>query len=127
MHKARPESGEATNPIVAHLIEAFIDIISETNGITLMDTLDLMQNSLGAQRWPQVQPLIVEFKTQLQQFQIDFGLVLAAGHADRIDDANIQFACNDRRRHQAAAGNRDNGMKRAKPVQSPGQCPRSRR
>jgi hypothetical protein len=71
VHKARPESGEATNPIVAHLIEAFIDIISETNGITLMDTLDLMQNSLGAQRWPQVQPLIVEFKTQLQQFQID--------------------------------------------------------
>ncbi len=68
MQKSGPESSKST---VEMLTEALTEIISETNGITLMDTLVLMQNSVEAMKRPLIHPLVAEFKTLLQQFQID--------------------------------------------------------
>ena len=57
-----------------------------------------------------------------QDLQIALLGVVVAGNADGIDGAQAQFARNDRGGHQATAGNRDDGMKRADLIQPPGQC-----
>ena len=44
----------------------------------------------------------------LRTLQAALGLVVVVGgDADRLDHAQVQFARDDRRRHQAAAGDRD--------------------
>ena len=59
----------------------------------------------------------------LQYFQVALLGVIVARNADGIDDANAELARHDRRRHQAAAGDRDHGMKRPDFVEPPGQRP----
>ena len=49
--------------------------------------------------------------------------MVVAGDTDGIDDAKAEFARDDCRRHQPAAGDRDHRMKRPDLVESPGQRP----
>lgn len=53
------------------LTRALTDIISETNGINLSDTLELMANAETVRVKPIVQRLAVEFRNLLFQFQSD--------------------------------------------------------
>ena len=48
-------------------------------------------------------------------------VVVIAGDADRLDQADVEFARDDRRRHQAAAGDADDRLERPRLVQPPGQ------
>ena len=55
---------------------------------------------------------------------LDVALVLVvviAGDADGLDDAHVEFARHDRRRHQPAAGDADDRLERSRFVQAPGQ------
>ena len=62
-------------------------------------------------------------RNALQNLQIALLGVVVTGDADGIDDANAEFARDDGRRHQPAAGDRDDGMKRPDLVEPPGQRP----
>ena len=53
------------------LLSALIEIISETNGINLSDTLELMAGSESVRRKPEVQKLAAEFRALLFDFQSD--------------------------------------------------------
>ena len=59
----------------------------------------------------------------LQDLQSALPVVIVARDADGIDHAHAEFAGDDRRRHQPAAGDRDHGVERADLVQPPGQRP----
>ncbi len=62
----------ATNDnLTQDLKRALTDIISETNGINLSDTLELMASSENVRQKPQIQKLAVEFRNLLFQFQSD--------------------------------------------------------
>ncbi len=61
----------STNPLTSDLTVALTEIIGETNGITLMDTLELLLNSEGIQRRPELHRVVSEFQGLLQQYQID--------------------------------------------------------
>src|SRR5688572_28820080 len=72
VHKTRPASSPATSDALnRQLTEALIEIISETNGITLMDTLELLSQADGVQAKPELHGWVVDFQTLLQEFQID--------------------------------------------------------
>ncbi len=62
---------DLTNTLTNDLTIALTEIIGETNGITLMDTLELMLNSESIQRRPELHRVVSEFQTLLQQYQID--------------------------------------------------------
>lgn len=64
-------STDASDPTIRDLTIALTEMISETNGITLMDTLELLLNSTSTQNRPEIIARIAEFRTLLQQFQID--------------------------------------------------------
>jgi hypothetical protein len=51
------------------LLKSLIRIVSETNGITLVDTLDLLSHSELSSESPRAFELIQEFKTQLSKFR----------------------------------------------------------
>lgn len=53
------------------LVTCLIEIISETNGINLADTLELMLSSATVQKNPHVASAAAEFRSLLFQFQID--------------------------------------------------------
>ncbi len=53
------------------LTRALTEIISETNGISLSDTLELMANSDAVRQKPLIQRMAVEFRNLLFQFQSD--------------------------------------------------------
>ena len=53
------------------LVKALTTIISETNGITLSETLDLLLSSRLKKESPNAYDHVVEFKNLLNQFQID--------------------------------------------------------
>lgn len=53
------------------LTRALTDIISETNGINLSDTLELMSSSETVKHRPVIQKLAIEFRNLLFQFQSD--------------------------------------------------------
>lgn len=59
------------DPLTHDLLSALIDIISETNGINLSDTLELMAGSESVRQKPLVQKLAIEFRNLLFQFQSD--------------------------------------------------------
>lgn len=59
------------DPLTQELTIALTEIISETNGINLSDTLELMANSESLRHKPQIQKLAVEFRNLLFQFQSD--------------------------------------------------------
>lgn len=73
MQSTRQASSADSNDdsLTRQLTEALTEIISETNGITLMDTLELMLLAESIQNNPEVQIRISEFRTLLQQFQIN--------------------------------------------------------
>lgn len=82
MHKTRPastdisssasgENDPLSDALTRQLTEALTQIISETNGITLMDTLELMLQTESVQSDTEVHRRISEFQTLLQQFQIN--------------------------------------------------------
>ena len=62
-------------------------------------------------------------RNALQHLQVALLGVVVARDADGIDDAHAEFARHDRRRHQPAAGDRDDRMKRPDLVEPPGQRP----
>src|SRR5690606_6724098 len=51
-------------------------------------------------------------------------IVVVARDADRLDEADLELTRHDRRRHQAAAGDADDGLEGPGAVQAPGECPR---
>ena len=51
------------------LREHLIDIISETNGITLSDTLELCENSDFSNEYPKVKKQIHSFRRLLSEYQ----------------------------------------------------------
>lgn len=53
------------------LARSLTEIISETNGINLSDTLELMTNSESIRQKPNIQKLAIEFRNLLFQFQSD--------------------------------------------------------
>ncbi|RYZ73146.1 MAG: hypothetical protein EOP05_10320 [Proteobacteria bacterium] len=53
------------------LTRALTEIISETNGINLSDTLELMASSEPVRNRPVIQKLVIEFRNLLFQFQSD--------------------------------------------------------
>ncbi|MDX9730457.1 MAG: hypothetical protein RBT63_01685 [Bdellovibrionales bacterium] len=59
------------NTKVEELTQAFIEIISETNGITLDDTLELMMNSERIRKDPSLGKIINEFRGLIAAFQTD--------------------------------------------------------
>lgn len=61
------KSGSLTHTLFKSLVE----IISETNGINLSDTLELMANSESVRQNHLVQKLTIEFRNLLFQFQAD--------------------------------------------------------
>jgi hypothetical protein len=65
VNKTGPHSG------VTQLTQALTEIISETNGITLMDSLELMLNAGAVSDQPEIHQQIIEFQGLLQKFQID--------------------------------------------------------
>ncbi|CAN5701886.1 hypothetical protein BH10BDE1_BH10BDE1_02290 [soil metagenome] len=58
-------------PLVEELTQAFIEIISETNGIALGDTLELMMNSDRIQNNENLRSQIQEFRELISAFQTD--------------------------------------------------------
>src|SRR6185437_7164339 len=62
-------------------------------------------------------------RNALQHLQVTLLGVVVACDADRIDNADTEFARDDRRRHQAAARDRDHGLERPDFVEPPGQRP----
>ena len=62
---------DANDSLSKDLTRALTEIISETNGISLSDTLELMANSENLKQKPQIQKLAVEFRNLLFQFQSD--------------------------------------------------------
>jgi len=56
---------------IRQLAGALTEIISETNGITLMDTLELLRHSESLSSRSELLGLILEFQDLLQAFQID--------------------------------------------------------
>lgn len=61
----------STDTLTLDLTRSLIDIISETNGINLSDTLELMASNESIRSKPIVQKLAVEFRNLLFQFQSD--------------------------------------------------------
>lgn len=61
----------SNDPLTLELTRSLAEIISETNGINLSDTLELMANSESVRQKPVVQRLAVEFRNLLFQFQSD--------------------------------------------------------
>lgn len=61
----------SNDSLTNELTQALIEIISETNGINLSDTLELMASSESVRQRPVVQKLAVEFRNLLFQFQSD--------------------------------------------------------
>ncbi len=60
------------------LVKEFIEIVSETNGISLVDTLDLMLSSSLKNKNVEAYSWVVEFKTLLNKFitnEVDLGTV----------------------------------------------------
>lgn len=57
--------------LTRELTYALTEIISETNGINLSDTLELMANAESVRQKPLVQRLAIEFRNLLFQFQSD--------------------------------------------------------
>jgi hypothetical protein len=51
-------------------------------------------------------------------------VVVIRGDADRLDDADLELARDDRRRHEPAAGDADERRERASPGEPPGERPR---
>ncbi len=66
-----PAPETADDSLTWRLTEALTEIISETNGITLMDTLELMLLAENTERDQAVRSRVSEFRALLQQFQID--------------------------------------------------------
>jgi hypothetical protein len=62
-------SSSATSELTNDLTYALTEIISETNGINLSDTLQLMSTSESVRQKPAVQKMAVEFRNLLFQFQ----------------------------------------------------------
>lgn len=60
-----------TSSLTHALLKSLIEIISETNGINLSDTLELMANSESVRQNHLVQKLTIEFRNLLFQFQAD--------------------------------------------------------
>lgn len=61
----------SNDSLTLELSRALTDIISETNGINLSDTLELMANSDSVRQRPIIQKLAIEFRNLLFQFQSD--------------------------------------------------------
>lgn len=61
----------SNDSLTRELTRALTEIISETNGINLADTLELMANSDSVRQKPVVQRLAIEFRNLLFQFQSD--------------------------------------------------------
>lgn len=61
----------AKDNLSREITRALIEIISETNGINLANTLELMANSESVRQKPTIQKLAIEFKNLLFQFQSD--------------------------------------------------------
>lgn len=59
------------DPLTQDLTRALTEIISETNGINLSDTLELMAGSESLRAKPAIQKLATEFRNLLFQFQAD--------------------------------------------------------
>ena len=53
------------------LLKSLIQIISETNGISLAGTLDLLKNSEDLQSRPEIQKKVSEFKTLIDEFRVN--------------------------------------------------------
>ena len=68
-----PEATQAKNAAaeLEELTQAFIEIISETNGITLDDTLELMMNSDRIRQNPTLATMLLEFRGLIADFQTD--------------------------------------------------------
>jgi len=60
-----------TGSLTHTLFKSLVEIISETNGINLSDTLELMANSESVRQNHLVQKLTIEFRNLLFQFQAD--------------------------------------------------------
>ncbi|MES2966112.1 MAG: hypothetical protein V4760_19690 [Bdellovibrionota bacterium] len=60
-----------TDSLTLDLTRALTEIISETNGVNLSDTLELMSTSESIRQQPVIQRLAVEFRNLLFQFQSD--------------------------------------------------------
>ncbi len=60
-----------SSSLIDELFKALVEIISETNGINLSDTLELMANSDRVRQNHLVQKLTIEFRNLLFQFQAD--------------------------------------------------------
>ncbi len=61
----------SNDSLTKELTQALTEIISETNGINLSDTLELMASSESVKQRPVVQKLAIEFRNLLFQFQSD--------------------------------------------------------
>ena len=57
----------------------------------------------------------------LEHLQLALGGVVVARHAHRLDQPDVELARDDRRRHQAAAGDADDRLERAGAVEPPGE------
>ena len=68
---ASKHDDSAQDPMTRELTRALIEIISETNGINLSDTLELMASAESVRNKPVIQRLAVEFRNLLFQFQSD--------------------------------------------------------
>lgn len=62
---------DSNDSLTRELARALTEIISETNGVSLSDTLELMANAESVRQKPVVQRLAVEFRNLLFQFQSD--------------------------------------------------------
>ena len=71
------------------LLKEFVEIVSETNGISLVDTLDLMLSSSLKNKNADAYLWIVEFKALLNQFitnEIDLQKVMNHPFAEVLED-----------------------------------------
>jgi adenosine deaminase len=65
------EASPATQPVVSRLTRFLAELISETNGLSLEQTLELAGHSLIAEEDPEIGALVGEFHELLRQFRID--------------------------------------------------------
>src|SRR5690606_27514657 len=61
----------ATQPLVRRLTRFLAELISETNGLSLEQTLELACHSLIAEEDPEIGSLVGEFHELLRRFRID--------------------------------------------------------
>ena len=80
----------SVDPKIESLTQAFIEIISETNGITLNDTLELMINAEAIRKDSYLSRQIHEFRGLISAFHTDqIGIETLLGHS--VSYAVVEF------------------------------------